>query len=411
MNRKVILLLMCILALSLGIRLFQMGRCSAIPPTGDSPGYDSIAWNLVEGNGYKMGYGSEAHYTAVRGPSYVLFLAAIYRLTNHSVAAARVVQILLDLVACFLVFKICLLVLGRYDYALVCALIYGIYPPNWKVAPVILTETFVNLMFILVIYGMLSFYRSGKRSALIVCGLAMAVGALSKPVMLAFPVIMAFAAWGTLKSRKQEIVLPVVCLILAGVFFIPWWVRNATVFHAFVPTLTTGGVTFWLATSPSHGQPIYGLHGPDVPDQVRRATASLDEYHLDKWLFREGIRVIKSNPRRYAVLSLKKVVNLWFGGVFEGGRHPGRFTMCLTAILIALAAYGIAAVKPPSISLRLLAILVVCYTCVHVVYSMGDPRYAVPVLAYMFAFSAAGVVSAYEAIVACRRFGAKSKPL
>lgn len=403
MNRRVILVLVCILALGLGLRLFQFARISHSPLTGDSPGYDSIAWNLVEGNGYKIGYGDTSHYTAIRGPSYVLFLATVYYLTHHSVQAAQIVQILLDVVTCFLIFRIGLLLFKRHDYALIGALIYAAYPKIWREAPGIITEPFVNLMFMLAIYGMLSFYRAGKRSGLIICGLAVALGALSKPVIGALPVLMMFASWKTLKTRKQELLLPVVCILLTCALSTPWWIRNANVFHKFVPTLTSGGVAFWGGTGPNHGILVTGLYGPEVPANVKRAVASLDEYHLDKWLYQEGKRVIKSNPKHYAVLVIRKAATLWFGPVLEA-KHKGKFTAALNLLLMVLALYGLTAARPDRIAIRLLVWLIVCYTLVHVVY-FCELRYALPVLAYMFAFSAAGVVSAYEAVLRRCRAG------
>lgn len=88
---------------ALVIRLSLLGGMSNSPtfrvPIVDAENYDTIARTIVFGGGIdeKLFW---------QGPFYPLFLAAVYRLSDGSIVAARVVQLVLGAVTCVLVFLI-----------------------------------------------------------------------------------------------------------------------------------------------------------------------------------------------------------------------------------------------------------------------------------------------------------------
>jgi len=89
--------LFAVLLLGFAARLAVVHARLSRPLQGDELSYDSIAWNVVQGHGYSTG-ASAADFrpTAVRGPGYVLLVAAFYAVFGRHAAPPLYLQALLD---------------------------------------------------------------------------------------------------------------------------------------------------------------------------------------------------------------------------------------------------------------------------------------------------------------------------
>ena len=172
--------------------------------------------------------------------------------------------------------------------------------------------------------------------------------------------------------------------------------RNAFVFHAFVPGVTMGGVTFWGGTGPADGQVIGGLGDPRVPAHVRAAISGMSERERDSWLYAEGMRVIRRSPPRFAGLMLKKFVRLWFNLLHDDA--PSRASLMVAGFNLtglALGAWAAWRLGPPAAAVRLLVLLFVFFSIVHMLF-FSVIRYALPCYAYIFSFTGAGAVALFR---------------
>ncbi len=198
------------------------------------------------------------------------------------------------------------------------------------------------------------------------------------------------------------------CVVI-GLVMAPWVARNAVVYHAFIPGVTQGGVTFWGGLGPIEGHVIGGLNDPRVPRGFEAALPR-SEVERDRWFYREGLRVIREHPARTLRVVLRKVPRLWFnlmkdepsvmashalGTVGVGaGALPGLSLLFAAANLVAmvLAGVGVARARPPAFAADLLLWLVLYFTVVHMAF-FAVFRYSLPVYAYLFCFTAAGLTS------------------
>ena len=254
----------------------------------------------------------------------------------------------------------------------------------------LLTETFVSFLILGAVAAFLKYTATGHPGALILSAFAVGVCALTKPHMAPLPVLFAIAVLPRVGWRRTgrdlAIQLALVALVLS-----PWIVRNAVVLHAFVPGVSRGGVTFWGGTGPADGRPIGGLGERLVPPHVRAAVAGMSEVERDRWLYREGVRVIQSDPGRYARLLVRKVFQLWLNLGFDDPPSKASLAFALFSLVaVALAAAGMWLMRPDPVAARLAVILVVYFTVVHLAFfTLG--RYALPAYSYLFCFTAAGV--------------------
>ncbi len=377
------------LLLRAGYDVVTAGR----PLRADETSYDAIAWNVASGHGYAAGAtDAERVPTAIRGPGYVLPLAFVYRVAGHRPDAMRMLQAVLDTLCAWLVWRIGRRLFGDPWLALGGAAVYALYPPFILDAGQVVTEGVTNLTVLAGLDFGLGWALGGPALLLPASGVMIGLCALAKPQLAPVAVLVVLAARPSLLRRDfwtaALLQVAVVSAVLA-----PWIVRNAVVFHAFVPGVTLGGVTFWGGTGPADGRTLGGLDDPRVPVHVRRAVAGLSERERDRWLYAEGARVIRQAPGRWAGLLGRKLVRLWFNLLYDD--PPSRASLALAGLNLAvllLAALAIVRLRPPPVATRLLAWLVAWFSVVHVAF-FAVVRYAMPCYAYIACFAGAALVA------------------
>ena len=389
--------LLGVVALGLALRLAAAFHGTGQPLTGDQLSYDQVAWNLASGHGYAVGDAASGyHATATRGPSYVLLVALLFTLFGHGPWALFLVQALLDAASVLLVFRIGRLVFGRADAALAGAALYAIYPPFVLETGLMLSETLVNALVLAAIAAWLEAEHHGEArgrglAATVLSGLAVGLAALSKPILAPLAGLFFLAGWSPARPLRGfgrlGLQVCVVSLVLA-----PWIARNAGTFHAFVPGVSLGGVTFWGGTGPAGGHVIGGLDDPKTPPGTLAAVRGMDEIARDRWFYAEGRRVIAAHPGRYAVLLLKKIPRLWLNLGHDA--PPSRASLLLAAfnlLAIGVAVRAARTLNPDPAAGRLLLLLALYFTAIHLAF-FAVVRYAFPVYAYLFAFTGAGAL-------------------
>jgi len=173
----------------------------------------------------------------------------------------------------------------------------------------------------------------------------------------------------------------------------PWIVRNARVFHAFIPGVSSAGRDLWQGSGYYDGHTIGGLDSPRVSDSLRAALFRMSEVDRSRWGARETWRVIVAHPARYAWLSLRKCFQVWLNLGFDA--RPSRASVAiatLNLLLFGLAVIGARRGGADPWSTRFIAWLAAFWTVVHVPFS-PQVRYSYPFFGLLVIFSAAGLVT------------------
>jgi 4-amino-4-deoxy-L-arabinose transferase-like glycosyltransferase len=364
---------------------------------GDELSYNQIARNVSSGRGFSGGQDAEVRYpTAARGPSYVLLVAAFDRLFGHDRTPLFVFQVLLDALTTLLLVRLAHRWFGSWWIAWVAGVLYATYPPIILTPASVLTETFTQCLLLLFVTGFFAWLARRRGRDLVLASVALGLCALSKPHLAILGPIACLAALKVLSfpqaARALAVVVTVVTLTMS-----PWIVRNALVFHAFVPGVSIGGLGMWFGSGGIGGHTIGGLEHPAVPDSVRRMIAGMSELEINRWATRETVRIVRDDPWRYARLSLLKVTRLWVNLGFDTGL-PSRATLFVAVfnlLAIVLAFLGARAAVDP-VAPRLLLFGAIGWTLVHLPF-FTNVRYAVPFLALVFTFTAAGLVGLIRA--------------
>ncbi|MBD3335290.1 MAG: hypothetical protein GF355_07210, partial [Candidatus Eisenbacteria bacterium] len=203
--------------------------------------YEKLAWNLAEGNGYR--FFPDTAPTMARTPGYPLLLAPLFAVFGQSLAAAKILNLLLSLLAAMLIADFGGRVLGSPAVSRLAPLIFLLHPA------VILAESrggpevFLCFLFVLALSLMQRAARKQTWGAFLSAGLAVGAGALVKSTFLVLPA--ALLAARPASGSPWRRFLPRWALLCAAVLAVqsPWIWRNARVSGAFVPTMTVAGMS------------------------------------------------------------------------------------------------------------------------------------------------------------------------
>lgn len=136
-------------------------------------------------------------------------------------------------------------------------------------------------------------------------------------------------------------------LILGFVLVVtPWTLRNAAVFHRFVFMSSLSSELFWRGNNPqatgttvtSDLTPMLGT----LPPKFEKQMAGMDELSQQDTLRRQAWAFIRSNPKRAALLFIKKLRMFWWFAPTSGYRYPRVYLLAYQAFYLGALLLGAA---------------------------------------------------------------------
>lgn len=283
----------------------------------DSVRYERLALNMLQGNGYSLAQASPYEPNSTMVPGYPLFIAGIYAVFGQSPYAVVIIQVILSLA---LIAGITWwgirrfparegLIAGGFLLLNICLAFYSTQ---------IMTDVLFLAFLVPALWLVLRLFE-GRRpvSSGLGAGLLLGLGALTRPIGLYFPLILAFLffikSFG--KSGRSHLfgygALLLVCIAVVS----PWFVRNRITFGRFFFSTVQA-----FNLSHIHAAPIKAsIEGKTVyeaeTDLERTAFARYGEprNEAEGFIFtgREAVRYILKHPVRYAGLYAAGVLKVF----------------------------------------------------------------------------------------------------
>ncbi|RPF46751.1 dolichyl-phosphate-mannose-protein mannosyltransferase [Thermodesulfitimonas autotrophica] len=322
--------------------------------------------------------------SAYMPPGYPLFLSFFIYLWGdnaHALAAARYAQAFLMVGSVYLTYRLGRELAGRWA-GLGAAALVAFYPPLILINGLLLTETLFTFLLISFV-GLWVQTKPADARRHAVLGVVSGLATLVRPT----GVLLLFAAAGRLAlclmRRKIGVralwpalgaLLLTFCLVLS-----PWWVRNALVFHRFIPLTASGGNPLLLGTYVNLEGIKYGWH-PSWP--VGKDPMETGELHTALAIkrLRDGFQ---NDFWRYLDWYTRGKFRLLWGRAFVWGgedKLPRGVTLPYHYVLVAAGGfgllYGLWRCFPGSG--RIFAVLLL-FTLVHLA-TYAHCRYALPLL-------------------------------
>ncbi len=384
-GRSTVILLFSAVCLRLSFGLYIPDRL----PYPDERSFDQIAWSVAStGN-----YGTPAP-TAVRTPSYVLFLAGIYRMVGHHYRAVRSAQALLGAGMVFLVMNVSRRLATKPATVWWTGLACTIYPFFIYYDAQLLSDSFLTFWLVasMAVFMMWRGQTLNWGSA-VAMGICFSILALTKTLFI--PVLVAIVAWETwtsLRARKPAILMRLTTVILC--FAIPiliWGIRNQRRFGKF--TLDTHGGFTAVSTIIFYRATKDNTLGENVrTDPIYLKGQQLNEIAADSYYFGQVKEFIRRNPRQYIRQSLDNLKNFWRLYPRQDIPFP-EGTRLLTVISLAtepfVVIFGLIGLYRSRFAWRLFYPIYLCVGLLSIAHALisGQMRYRLSISPFLILFA------------------------
>jgi 4-amino-4-deoxy-L-arabinose transferase-like glycosyltransferase len=390
-----------LIVLALGLRLVYT---LSLPPklfSFDESDVDHIAWNLAS----REAYADEEGPTAWRPPSYVFFLAGIYKIGGHNYRLARLVQSLTGTILVFLIFLLARqLWPARAAVPWVAAWISACYPFFIYYDGALIAESFIVFWSVMSLW---LFYRWQERppsvSRAALCALAFAVLSLAKTIFivlfLALMTPQIYRAWG-----GSERLARLRTLFFAGVLFaLPllfWGLRNQRVFGSFLLDAhggytALGDIVFYRETKEGRFGDVVNSH------PWFQAGQKMNEVDRNKYYLSLTKRYMVDHPKQIAYQMLLNLKDFWRFyprqdiSFREGTRRLTLISLLTEPFLLIFGAVGLIRSREEGTRLYPIYGFILLLTGIHAVL-MGQMRYRLPVMPFAILFTAYALTHSLE---------------
>ena len=366
--------------------------------------YDTIGWNLVQGNGYSMDIDPPYSPSAYRPPVYPFFLATIYKLFGHNYFAVKVMQSIVGALTCVLIYLISIEVFSR-KVGIISALISSVYPAFLYYTNTMIME--IVLIFIVAVTVLL-FVKAVKHKTLkyqIAFGVSIGIASLCRPAMLLYPFFAMLFMYFIYSNKKEFFKHTGLMFISMLIVLTPWTIRNYVVFGKILPVVAKGmGSQIWTGLRTAEMDPH------DLDNRVFKSaveirdslTAGRTEIDAQEMLLKLAFREILSNPIDYVIVTFKKVGKLWYhpiGAIRTLPKYSQTAANLLIVayyIMLGLALTGlIMSFKNRLLYSAPFLITIFYFTAVHSLLLTLN-RYRVSALPFVIIFSAYGLTEIYQ---------------
>jgi 4-amino-4-deoxy-L-arabinose transferase-like glycosyltransferase len=298
-----------------GLALVQ-GLSAAPKPGSDGDEYDTYAWNVAQGNGYRgmsPDVADQNHLTAYRPPGPSLLMAGVYRVVGHRYDAVRLVHCLFGTATILLVFRIGQRLFSA-SVGLIAAMMFAVFPPAVLICTEIASEPLGVFLFLLFIDTALAFAERPTSLRAAAAGLIFGAALLTRAnLVLTLPLVVVWAIWQFRWSANLLRAGLIPALAIASL--IPWTARNYQVFGELIPFSTMGGsVLLQGNNSVVVSDPrLYGYNVWDtaIPEYREALQTAGDEVERDRRAKQFAVQWLKDNPDKWEFLLWHKFTRSW----------------------------------------------------------------------------------------------------
>jgi 4-amino-4-deoxy-L-arabinose transferase-like glycosyltransferase len=338
----------------------------------------NVARSLVAGHGFGSPFLSTQP-SAIMPPVYPLIVAAFFRVfgthTPQSILAIHAFDCLINALACIPIF-----LLARRSFspstALWAAWAWAFFPYGLYFSAAWAWSTHLLLLCLLwLLYLAQDMERSPRLSLWAGFGLLAGFAALTEPsILVVVPFLLALAAFRLHCAGQRWLISFAAASLVLVTAISPWIIRNAVVFHRFIPIRDSMGLELWMGNNGSNlrwtSDDLHPLH--DASELAAYNTGELPYMDHKAQLAKA---YIADHPGWYAWMCVRRAVYMWTGYwsfdrdyLAQESTDPENipFASCLT--LLGLTGLFIAWRRKPIEALRyggVFLLFPLMYYCTH----------------------------------------------
>lgn len=295
-------------------------------------GYDQLAANLVEGNGYRF-YPDTAK-TLMREPGYPILLAGIFMVFGKNFAMVKLANMIMALAVAYLMTRIARKLSGSRLLILGSPLLF-LFHPETLIAE---SRGGIEILFTLVLtLFILTLYRAVKSKRwwdYLVSGgvLGLAVLVRSTPILFPFVLLGYFLLFERGENQKVAVFQKFIVMAIAMFLVLsPWIIRNYSLTGKFVPTASVLGVSahagLYLSTHQAIGNVLLDTEAASERSKLAHELgyhfrdgyyqyfySSADEVGFSHYLFNRVVHEYESSPLLFIKTVGLNFLKFWCGG-------------------------------------------------------------------------------------------------
>lgn len=381
------------------------------------PADDSIFWdqpyriyaqNYAAGRGFWMpnpyddpSLGFDRVY-AFRPPLFPFLWGCAYNATTGAYAPVRICFAILGAATCALAYLLAMELIRRRPVALIGGLFCALYPPLIWHSVHLMTEPMFIFLSLATLYALTRLAATGAWRWVIVGGAVAGLATLTRSVMAGFLPVMAFWVWWVAGRGRRAWAMAAFFTGVVTLAMLPWIVRNAAVFHAFVPTTTDAGHGFYVANNSRSLADPRGFFIPTDWSFVKTSSdEKLDELEMNRRLVRAAREYLWTHPAEAAQLMARRFVTLWRfypNPEFVSRTHVLIYALCYMPLfpLMLIGLWRLHRDAGAALPAVLLADALILYTTVIHTLILAMLRYREPLMPILLPCAALGLITLWE---------------
>jgi 4-amino-4-deoxy-L-arabinose transferase-like glycosyltransferase len=300
----------------------------------DARDYDRHARSIAQGDGFADSVRPGRH-TAFRPPAYPILLAGVYKLTgveratqSRRMVPARIVQALIGTLIVGLIGLVAAQLWDRRR-SLVAMCLAAVYLPLILVGGAVMSEPLFAALLLGALAAALAHRSSPHRMRFaLLAGLLAGLTILTRANAGVLLLPLAVAVWDTRPRLSWRSLAPPVALVVVAIVAVsPWTIRNAIVFHAFIPVSTQAGSALAGTyndqaahdrENPASWRALF--HIPEYQSLFQR-RGEIPEPVLDRQLRKRGLRYAREHPGYIAKVGLWSTLRMLDVASLKWSKH------------------------------------------------------------------------------------------
>jgi 4-amino-4-deoxy-L-arabinose transferase-like glycosyltransferase len=383
-----------VLAVALILRVAWVVYAAREPAKfGDPFIYMSAARRIADGKGYGPWFlpGPTAFHP-IGYPAWlagIAWTAKLVRLDDHLPLLVGLTQALVGTASVALVYAITVRLFG-HRIAVLAAALTACFPNLVFYSALAYSETLYVFGVLLAVWLIVRADWNPAPAVPVVVGFGVVVGLswMVRPFLLLSPLLLGLAVWRSGAGLRAAARLVAIAAAVAIAMLVPWTLRNAFAFHAFVPVSTNLGDTLCLDNSPGAYGGFRNLPrecSQPVPDgYAEPARNSHNLHYAIRWATHHPIKEVELLVRR-----------AYYGyrddhdSLTDLAGAPGRFPPSWLRTLLSWYYYVVFALALPAVvkfgrdPRRVFVLLVEALLALVPFYLYGLPRFHIPLLPFL----------------------------
>jgi 4-amino-4-deoxy-L-arabinose transferase-like glycosyltransferase len=377
-------------------------------------GYDQLAANLVQGNGYRF-YADTAK-TLMREPGYPLFVAGLFLVFGTTFTGVKLANMFLALVTALIMVSFARKISPHPIMVMAPPLLF-LFHPGTLIAEsrggVEILFTCLIMLFMLVVYEAI---QNNRWWYYLIAGAALGLTVLVRSTPMLFPLfllayLLVFERQGipTLDICRNIAVMVLAMLVVLS----PWIIRNCKLTGRFVPTASVLGVSAhagqYICTHFAENKPWVVLDHEAARERSKLALeqgyhfkdgyyqgfySTGDELSFSGFLAKRVFTEYKKNPMLCAKCMAHNLFNFWFAGKSWRSTGMNLFVQVPYLILAAIGA-GLCVKNKRFVTIGPMVLFIVYVLAVYVPI-LAQARYSVPLIPLLSILASIALVTARE---------------